>query len=146
MKKVLIFENKIHDIVEVGAEFPVAREMKWVDAPDTVDSATHEFNGKAFDLKLILVTPPVQAFVATLAPLDFLERFTLTEQLAITTAAMQSPMVRLWYDKMIAARSIDVADARVIAGLDALIAAGLLSASRKSVLLIPAGQIPVALL
>lgn len=146
MKKVLIFENKIHDIVEVGAEFPVAPEMKWVDAPDDVDSATHEFDGTTFSLKPVPVFTPVPVTVATIAPLDFLERFTPTEQITIVTAAMQSPQIRLWYDKMLASRSIDVADARVTAGLDALIAAGLLNPSRKSVLLTPAGQIPVVTL
>lgn len=80
------------------------------------------------------------------SPIEFLERFTADEQLAITTASMQSPQVRLWYDKMLGARFIDIADPRVIAGVDSLIAAGLIAPSRKAALLVPANQIPVSVL
>ena len=149
MKKVLVFQNQLYDVVDADAEFPVSPEMVWMDLPDGVSGATHEFNGIEFVLKpaqVFLSAPTPGSFAVpptSIAPLDFLERFTLTEQLAITTAAMQSPQIRLWYDKMLAARSIDVADVRVAAGLDSLIDAGLLDASRKSALLTPAGQVPV---
>ena len=45
MKKVLIFQNKLWDIVAVDKTFPVSPEMVWVDAPDDVTHTTHEFNG-----------------------------------------------------------------------------------------------------
>lgn len=54
MKKVLVFQNQLHDVVEAGSEFPVSPEMVWMDLPDGASSATHEFNGTAIVLK-----PPV---------------------------------------------------------------------------------------
>lgn len=64
--------------------------------------------------------------------LEFLDLFTEAEQLTITTAAMQSAQVKLWYDRTLAAMFITLADPRTEAGLDALVAAGLLTAERKA--------------
>lgn len=69
------------------------------------------------------------------APLEYMERFTDDEQLAIVAATMASAAVKLWYDKMLAASYVDISDPRVATGLDALIAAGLLQPDRKAVLL-----------
>jgi len=54
MKKALIFENKIYDIVDAGAIFPVASGMVWVDAPENVSLQTHE----VVDEKIVLKPPP----------------------------------------------------------------------------------------
>lgn len=51
MKKALIFQNQIHDIVAVGSEFPVSPEMQWVDAPDDVSSQTHQVVAGVIALK-----------------------------------------------------------------------------------------------
>lgn len=51
MKKVLVFQGRINDIVAVGATFPVSPEMVWIDAPDDVTHTTHEFNGTEIVLK-----------------------------------------------------------------------------------------------
>lgn len=42
MKKALVQNGQIFDIVEVGAEFPVHPSLAWLDAPDDVSSETHE--------------------------------------------------------------------------------------------------------
>lgn len=63
--------------------------------------------------------------------LEFLDLFTETEQLAIAAAAMQSAQVKLWYDRLLAAMFITLADPRTAAGLDALVAMGLLTATRR---------------
>jgi hypothetical protein len=65
-----------------------------------------------------------------ITPLQFINRFTDAEQLAIVTATMQSPVVKLWYDKLLAAQSVEFADPRVASGLDSLVAAGLLTQDR----------------
>lgn len=63
-------------------------------------------------------------------PLQFMELFSDAEQLAIVTATLANPAVKLWYDKMLAAQQISLGDARVTAGLAALVAAGLISEAR----------------
>lgn len=61
--------------------------------------------------------------------LDFLDRFSETTQLAVVTAAQQNPVVRLWYDRLLANGSVDLDSARLHAGLNALRDAGLLTQS-----------------
>lgn len=53
MKKALIetASGRLCDIVLSGAEFPVAPELQWVDAPDDVSHDTHEFDGIAVVVK-----------------------------------------------------------------------------------------------
>jgi len=64
--------------------------------------------------------------------LEFLDLFTESEQLAVATAAMQSPQVKLWYDRTLAASFVTLADPRTEGGLTALVGAGLLTAERKA--------------
>lgn len=65
-------------------------------------------------------------------PLEFLDLFTESEQLAVAEAAMASAPVKLWYDRVLAATYITLDDPRVESGLDALVSAGLLSTQRKA--------------
>lgn len=64
--------------------------------------------------------------------LEFLDLFTEPEQLAIVEASMQSAQIKLWYDRTLAASFITITDARVSAGLDALVDASLLTSARKA--------------
>jgi len=77
------------------------------------------------------VPEPVVPQPATFTALEFLDLFTDAEQLAVVTATMSAPVVKLWYDRMLAAGYITIADERTAAGLDALVSAGLLTAARK---------------
>lgn len=63
--------------------------------------------------------------------LEYLDLFTEAEQLAVVTATMAVPQVKLWYDKMLAAGFITTADPRTEGGLAALVGAGLLTETRK---------------
>jgi hypothetical protein len=67
-----------------------------------------------------------------LAPLDFMALFTEAELEAIVAATIQTAAIKLWYDRMLAARYIDLDDPLTSAGLDALVAAGLLTAARTA--------------
>lgn len=67
----------------------------------------------------------------SLSSLQFIERFTESEQLAIVTASMQVPAIKLWYDKLLSASDVVQTDPRLIAGMDALVAAGLITAERS---------------
>ena len=75
------------------------------------------------------ITPPEHR---KLTSLEFLDLFTDAEQLAVTTAAMQSPQVKLWYDRTLAASFITLDDPRTEAGLSSLVVAGLLTEDRKA--------------
>ncbi len=90
--------------------------------------------------------PAVQAaYAASIKPpaktkfsvLDFRDRFTVDEQLAIRAAQMTDMEVGLVYDAFQAAQFIDVNDPRVAAGIDLYIDKGLLEAGRKFELLTP---------
>lgn len=63
-------------------------------------------------------------------PLDFLDKFTDAEQLAVVAATRESDPIKLWYDKMLASTFVDLNDPRTSAGLSALVSEGLLSQSR----------------
>lgn len=76
-----------------------------------------------------LPPPPV---VRTMAPLEFLELFTQEEQVAVAAAAMQNPMVNLWWTKMFGATYVDFADPRLVQGLQALVDVGLLTSERMA--------------
>lgn len=87
--------------------------------------------------------PEIVAFHARLAraPVDFLAfmaLFTPAEQAAIVDS--NATPVRLFRLMAAGAGALDLADARVVAGLDALVAAGLISAERKADVL--AGRAP----
>ncbi|GEM_PF-1418893 len=69
--------------------------------------------------------------------LEFRARFTQDEQLAIKTATYTDPAVGLVYDDFLAAQFVDLADARVEAGIDLYISKGLLEPDRKAELLAP---------
>lgn len=78
-----------------------------------------------------LPTPPKTQFTS----LEFLDKFTEEEQLLVVQATMASAQVKLWYDRLLAASFVDIADPRTEGGIDALIAAGLIESNRKSALL-----------
>ena len=82
---------------------------------------------------------PIAAYVAPPTPtptpracssLQFMDRFTESEQLSIVTATMCVPQVKIWYDRMIAATEIVYKDPRTIGGLQALVTAGLITQER----------------
>lgn len=80
----------------------------------------------------ILIDPPeVSAPPKQFTSLGYLDLFTDAEQLAVATATMENASVKLWYDRMLAASFITLADPRTEAGLSALVTAGLITATRK---------------
>jgi hypothetical protein len=80
---------------------------------------------------------PATVVPQSVTPLEYIERFTESEQIAIVTAAMSNAQLRLWYDKLMAAQEVVFTDSRLSAGLDALVTAGLITADRKAQLLTP---------
>lgn len=105
--------------------------------PDDIEAHGRELYQRAMlgefgSIAEYVAPPPLPAPPRTTTPLQFIERFTEAEQLAIVTAAMQVPALRLWYDKLMAAQQVVFDDPRLAAGMDALVAAGLLTAERNA--------------
>lgn len=69
--------------------------------------------------------------------LEFRDRFTIEEQIAIRQAQFNDMEVGLVYDNFQAAQFIDIEDPRVEQGIDIYIAKGLLEPERKADLLQP---------
>lgn len=84
---------------------------------------------------------PGQQYQTQFSVLDFRDRFTLAEQIAIRQAQLTDMEVGLVYDAFISAQYIDITDPRVAGGIDLYVSKGLLAASRKPELLEP-GLIP----
>ena len=88
------------------------------------DEATDEQKIAAMEvLKNWVDKPPPRLVWA----LDFLDRFPEAVQLAVVTAAQSNPVIRLWYDRLLANGSVDLDNERLRAGLNAMRDAGLLT-------------------
>ena len=86
--------------------------------------------------------PSVTAPAVTLTSLGFMALFTASEQTAIAAAAIASPALLLWFFQAMGAQSISLSDPRTVAGIAALVGAGLLTAAREAQVL--AGAPPPA--
>lgn len=124
---------------KVAELFQTADDITKMFHPDLVWT---DVTGKAvepgWDYADGIAKPPAPALLVTqnsIPPLQFIERFSEAEQLNIVTAAMSSPALRLWYDKLMAAQEVVFTDPRLSAGLDALVVAGLITVERKAELL-----------
>lgn len=71
----------------------------------------------------------------SLSPLDFLDRFTTDEIIAIRAAAKVSPEVDAWLYRFDRAQSVDIDDQRTITVVQNLEAAGLIAAGRAAEIL-----------
>ncbi|KAF0844319.1 hypothetical protein FNL37_1763 [Methylovorus glucosotrophus] len=100
------------------------------------DQITDEFTAMT-EAEIASHLTPKTVLLTKFTSLEYLDRFTEAEQLAVVGATMSNPAVKLWYDRMAMASYVDITDPRVAAGIDALIAAGLLDAGRKDALLQP---------
>lgn len=78
---------------------------------------------------------PVAPAAGVWTALDFFERFTEAEQLAIFES--DHAAVRLFRAKLLAAQEVRGDDPRTLAGLDLLVAQGLITAERKAAILAP---------
>lgn len=74
---------------------------------------------------------------STVLPLAFLARFTPQELSAISTAALSNGALLMWMMQASAAQTIDLTSSLTSQGLDALVASGMLTATRKVAILTP---------
>ena len=107
-------------------------ELTWVTAPAEV-AAGWTYDGATFHPPAA-PAPPAQT---QLTPLEFMARFTQAESAAIAGAALGNAALFLWFLQAMGASYVDLTDARTKTGLDALVAAGLLTADREAAILTP---------
>ena len=112
-------------------EFAVADGMFWIDCPDDLKADSKWYDPVTQSFQDFPPLPPA----TSCTPLQFVERFTEAEQLAIVTATLNNAAVKLWYDKLMAASEVVFADPRLSAGMDALVTAGLITQSRSKEIL-----------
>jgi hypothetical protein len=120
------------DGVVVGlfdALFPIVSTLEWVEAGGGTGITPYatRWDGNAF-----VPAPPARRIIP---PLEFLQRFTAAERAAIRAAAAASPDLADWIDQARFAREIELDGPATAAGLDALVAAGLLTAERRAAVL-----------
>lgn len=125
---------RIADVVDVA--FEVAPPFYWVDVADDVNATDFYFvpgSGPAVRPAPPQPEPPTLPEPAALrvTPLQFIDRFTDEEQLAIVSATLANPAVKLWYDKLLAAQEVVFDDPRLSVGMNNLVAAGLITEARK---------------
>jgi len=68
--------------------------------------------------------------VVKITSVDYLERFTEEEQIAIVTATMSNPVVKLWYDKMMASGEVLLSNPQVLENMNMLVSENLIDSSR----------------
>lgn len=113
--------------VPLASCFPSA--LTWVDVT-AVSPAPQQgwtYDGAVFAAPP--ATPPAPP-PTIIPPSAFIDRFSAAEQQAVMTASQSSWQINLWLTKAVAATSVDVTDARTIAGMGALVTAGILTSAR----------------
>jgi hypothetical protein len=111
------------------AVFPIVDALEWIEAGDT---AGIEPYATRWDGSVFAAAPAARRVIP---PLEFLQRFTPEERTAIRAASAVSPDLADWIDQARFAREIELDAPTTAAGLDALVAAGLLTAERRAAVL-----------
>jgi hypothetical protein len=86
-------------------------------------------------LQVLAAHDPTKQPPAVLSYLQFRALFTAAENQAIMTAAQSNHAVLDWLLQVVGAREVDLADPQLKAGLDALVALGLITAVRETAIL-----------
>lgn len=78
--------------------------------------------------------PPAPPPLRIITPLAFRRRLPPARRVELTTLAQSQPMLRAWLDDLTAAREIDLDDPELVAALDQLVGAGILTAAEAAAL------------
>lgn len=125
----LIENGLVKELTAVDPEGRFHPDFVWVKAPEEVRP------GYIYD-EANFIAPEVNAVLKTrFSPREYIQRFTLEEQIAIRQAQFSDMEVGLVYDDFNRAPFIDLNDPEAAAGLDLYIAKGLLNPSRRDALL-----------
>lgn len=122
--------SHFEDVVDLYG--PVPNNSVTAEPPATTGTEVAHWNGKEWTALPERPALPVTIIYPQFTALEMLDLFTEPEQLAVVSATMAVPAVKLWYDRLIAATFVTYEDPRTEGGLQALVDAGLLTALRKS--------------
>jgi hypothetical protein len=86
------------------------------------------------DAELEIETPAPE-IKQPISVLDFRNRFTQDEKIAIYTAAKSVVAIQVWIDDLASAKDVNVTHDQTIAGINALESAGLIGAGRAAEIL-----------
>lgn len=124
-----------------GLDFP-EQDIWWVHPTDQpehdpetqmiVEGAPEQVGGEWRQTWEVVPRPPAPVVYPQFTALEMLDLFTEAEQLAVVSATMVEPAVKLWYDRLIAATFVTYEDPRTEGGLQALVDAELLTPQRKA--------------
>lgn len=130
MKRALVDPNdRITDIVDPGAEFPVAPGFVWRDAPADV-THRHVWDGVGF-----VVAPPIAR--TTLTYVEFRDRFAAAELTAMRAAVIIDGEALDWALEAAADNSIRLASATTAAFMQKMVDAGIVTPARRDEILTP---------
>jgi hypothetical protein len=104
---------------------PLGTGEKW-------EGPTYSLDPPTISYSIVAIPNPT-----VIPALDFFERFQKTERKAIRQAAKTNDDLEDWIDLLRVAGSVDLTSPRVIAGVEALVTAGLISEARKTTILTP---------
>ncbi|MGW9067007.1 hypothetical protein ACWGPO_23220 [Achromobacter animicus] len=130
MKKWALIENGfVKELTDIDPEGRFHPDFVWVEAPEGTQ-AGYSYDGENFE-------PPVvePIYRTRFTPREYIQRFTLGEQVAIRQAQFSDMEVGLVYDDFNRAQYIDLNDPAVAKGIDLYIAKGLLDPGRREDLL-----------
>lgn len=132
MKNWALIENGfVRETTDIDPEGRYHPDFVWIEAPEGVQ-AGYSYDGEDF------APPVVEPILRTqFTPREYIQRFTLEEQIAIRQAQFSDMEVGLVYDDFNRAQFIDINDPDTAAGIDLYISKGLLEPSRKTELLQP---------
>lgn len=118
--------SDLHHAIELVCPITGVAQLSVGYRIDFADNATSEQRQAAQAIADAWVDPPAPRLVYSL---QFLDRFSESTQLAVVSASQSNPVVRLWYDRLLANGSVDLDSPRLHAGLNALRDAGLITQS-----------------
>ena len=125
-----------------GGEALLFSNGKWSSVPDFRGYIGYDPDGGEHSISEVGITPdpqwsttPPPVTSLQISSLEFFDRFTEEEQVAIATETYTNIQVKIFYDRMFGANHIDVSNANTISGIDYLISLNLVDASRKDDLL-----------
>lgn len=126
-----VYRSDSGELVSIGTVVaaPLPPEMASIALAAEPDRQHEQWNAitRAFEPK-----PPE---AASLAPIDFMRRFTMAEEIAIRTAAKTDVTIEVFLSRLFVVATVGLAHPETTGGINYLIANGLLSAERGAEIL-----------
>ena len=127
--RALISNGTVVQIEDIA--FPVASPLVWVDVVGDVAVGDLYSNGQFSKPAPVAVVPVAPT------PLEWFGRLSALTQMNIVQGALASPGLMLFLLSAAGVTTVDLTDARTIAGVQAFVDAGLLTAEEQTTLMTP---------